>query len=85
MKFSDSIDVLSTVAYVTLKGFISRLPFISYNYFSLLRESWKFVYRVEKRILPVKFFLNIYSMLQDINLKIDTDNPQVLSYDYFKA
>ena len=41
--------------------------------------------RVEKRILPVKFFLNIYSMLQDINLKIGTDNTQVLSYDYLKA
>ena len=40
---------------------------------------------MEKRILPVEFFLNIYSKLQDINLKIGTDNSQVLSYDYFKA
>ena len=30
-------------------------------------------YRVEKRILPVEFFLNIYRMLQDIILKIGTD------------
>ena len=44
-----------------------------------------FMYRVEKRIMPVEFFLNIYSMLQDINLKIGTDNSQVLYYDYFKA
>ena len=43
------------------------------------------MYRVEKRILPVEFFLNIYSILQDINPKIGTDNSQVLSYDYFKA
>ena len=32
-------------------------------------------YRVEKRILPVEFFLNFYCMLQDINLKIGRDNP----------
>ena len=43
------------------------------------------IYRVEKRILQVEFFLNIYSMLQDINLKIGTHNTQVLSYDYLKA
>ena len=35
--------------------------------------------------LPVEFFFNFYHMLQDMNLKIGTDNPLVLSYDNIKA
>ena len=42
-------------------------------------------YRVEQQTLLVEFLLNCYRMLQDINLKIGTDNPLVLSYDMFKA
>ena len=42
-------------------------------------------YRVAQQTLPVEFLLNCYRMLQDINLKIGTDNPLVLSYDMFKA
>ena len=43
------------------------------------------VYRVEQQTLPVEFLLNFYRMLQDMKLKIDTDNPLVLSYDMIKA
>ena len=35
---------------------------------------------VENRILLVDFFVNFYSMLQDINMKIGIDDPQILSY-----
>ena len=42
-------------------------------------------YRVEKRILPVEFFTYFYSMVQDINLKIGMDDPQILSYNAIKA
>ena len=42
-------------------------------------------YRVEQRTLPVEFFLNFYTLLQDISLKIGSDNTQVLSYDKIKA
>ena len=42
-------------------------------------------YRVEQQTLPVEFLLNFYRMLQDMNLKIGTDNPLVLSYDMIKA
>ena len=40
---------------------------------------------MEQQTLPVEFFLNFYRMLQDMNLKIGTDNPLVLSYDMIKA
>ena len=43
------------------------------------------LYRVEQWILPVEFFSNFYTMVQDTSLKIGTDNPQVLSYDGIKA
>ena len=43
------------------------------------------IYRVEQQTLPVEFLLNFYRMLQDMNLKIGTDNPLVLSYDMIKA
>ena len=42
-------------------------------------------YKVEKRILPVEFFVYFYSMVQDINLKIGIYDPQVLSNDIIKA
>ena len=42
------------------------------------------LYRVEQQTLPVEFFLNFYRMLQDMNLKFDTDNPLGLSYDMIK-
>ena len=42
-------------------------------------------YRMEQQTLPVDFLLNFYRMLQDMNLKIGTDNPLVLSYDMNKA
>ena len=49
-------------------------------------HSWdSAIYRVEHQTLPVKFLLNFYCMLQDMNLKIGTDNPLVLSYDMIKA
>ena len=40
---------------------------------------------MEQQTLPVDFLLNFYRMLQDMNLKIGTDNPLVLSYDVIKA
>ena len=43
------------------------------------------VYRVEQQTLPVEFLLNFYRMLQDMNLKIGTENALVLSYDIIKA
>ena len=48
-------------------------------------RSFSTTYRVEQQTLPVKFFLNFYRMLQDMNLKISTDNSLVLSYDMNKA
>ena len=42
-------------------------------------RSFSTTYRVEQQTLPVKFFLNFYRMLQDMNLKFGTDNPLVLS------
>ena len=50
-----------------------------------LSELFKWLYRVEQQTLPVEFFLNFYHMLQDMNLKIDTDNYLVLSYEMIKA
>ena len=44
-----------------------------------------FEYRVEKRILPVEFYVYFYSMVHDINLKIGINDPQDLSYDTIKA
>ena len=43
------------------------------------------VYRVEQQTLPVEFLLNFYHMLQDMNLKIGTDNSLVLSCDEIKS
>ena len=45
----------------------------------------KALYRVDQRTMPVEFFFNFYTMLQDISLKIGTDYPQVLSYDKIRA
>ena len=75
----------------TKKTFLHRMLLMSPLSFHekkiSLRELWHFdigcygdqiergTYRVEKRILLVEFFLNSYSMLQDINLKIGADNP----------
>ena len=71
---------------VNLKNEACECYLLRKKYFQLLCFSGVLdMYRVEKRILPVEFFLNIYSILQDINPKIGTDNSQVLSYDYFKG
>ena len=53
----------------------------AYDYQSIISLQ----YRVEHQTLPVEFLLNFYCMLQDMNLKIGTDNPLVLSYDMIKA
>ena len=42
-------------------------------------------YRVEQQTLPDEFLLNFYRMLEDMNLKIGTDIPLVLSCDEIKA
>ena len=48
---------------------------------SALNCNWKklyIMYRVEQQTLPVEFLLNFYRMLQNMNLKMDTDNYLVL-------
>ena len=77
--FRKVLNVFPTLLVTFCFGSFSKSSFPPRNSFPL----W--LYRVEKRILPVELFLNIYSMLQDINLKNGTDNSQVLSYDYSKA
>ena len=42
-------------------------------------------YRVEHQTLPVEFFLNFYCILEDMNMKIGTDDPLVLTYDIIKG
>ena len=48
---------------------------------------WPFTkHSVENRILPVEVFVDyFYSMVEYINLKIDTDDSKILSYDTIKA
>ena len=43
------------------------------------------LYRVEHQTLPVEFFLNFYRILEEMNMKIGTDDPLVLSYDIIKG
>ena len=40
----------------------------------------KQTYRVEKQILLVEFFVYVYSMVHDINLKIGIDDMTLTSY-----
>ena len=42
-------------------------------------------YRVEHQTLPVEFFFNFYRILEDMNMKIGTDDPLVLTYDIIKG
>ena len=72
-KFADALNLLNEVR---IHCFGQKLLPDYENKIKLFEKA----YRVEHQTLPVEFLLNFYCMLQDMNLKIGTDNPQVLSY-----
>ena len=61
------------------------VPLLTMAYLNQIQIYFGYLQRVEKRILPVGFFVNFYSMDEDISLKIGIDDPYVLSYDKIKA